>query len=94
MSEIKQSNSKALASLILGILALLIPFMGIILGVFGLIFASSGKKEIAQSGESGMNLATAGKVCSIIGIIFNMVTILIFLLFIYFVNSENSTNFI
>ncbi|MFJ7638075.1 DUF4190 domain-containing protein [Peribacillus sp. NPDC097206] len=81
LSEIKRTNSKALASLILGILSLLIPFIGVILGIIGLIFASNGTKEIVHSGEPGINLATAGKVCSIMGIIFNMIIVLIILLF-------------
>lgn len=84
MSEIKQSNNKALASLILGVLAILIPIIGIILGIIGLIFASNSKKEMLQSGESGMNLALSGKVCSIIGIIINGILIFVFLVIFYF----------
>ncbi|MEJ9229693.1 DUF4190 domain-containing protein [Peribacillus butanolivorans] len=90
MSEIKQINSKAIVSLILGILSLLIPFIGIILGILGLIFASKSKKEMAQSGEAGNGLVTAGKICSIIGIILNVITILIFLvLFFFTVNTDS-----
>ncbi|MBK5441932.1 MULTISPECIES: DUF4190 domain-containing protein [unclassified Peribacillus] len=90
MSEIKQSNSKAIVSLIMGILSLLIPFIGIILGILGLIFASKSKKEMAQSGESGIGLVTAGKICSIIGIILNVIMILIFLvLFFFTVNTDS-----
>ena len=81
LSEIKRTNSKALASLILGILSLLIPFIGIILGILGMIFASNAKKEIVHSGEPGINLATTGKVCSIIGIIINMFIVLMIIIF-------------
>lgn len=92
MSEIKQSNNKALTSLILGVLAILIPIIGIVLGILGLIFASNSKKEMLQSGDSGMNLALTGKVCSIIGIIINSILILILLVIFYFaVNTGIST---
>ncbi|MFF2498232.1 DUF4190 domain-containing protein [Peribacillus sp. NPDC058075] len=92
MSEIKRSNSKAIVSLIMGVLSLFIPFIGIILGILGLIFASKSKKEMKVTGESGDGLVTAGKVCSIVGIILNVLVILIFLVFFYFsVNTDITT---
>lgn len=63
-----QSNGKALASMVLGIVACVFvffgygAFVGIILGVIGLILGINAKKE----GPSGM--ATAGIVLSIIAI--------------------------
>ncbi|MFF2457047.1 DUF4190 domain-containing protein [Peribacillus simplex] len=93
MSEIKLTNSKAIVSLIMGVLSLLIPFIGIILGILGLIFASKSKQEIKLTGESGKGLVTAGKVCSIIGIILNVFLILIFLVFFYFTVSTDITTF-
>ncbi|MFJ7509086.1 DUF4190 domain-containing protein [Peribacillus simplex] len=93
MSEIKQSNSKAIVSFIMGVLSLFIPVIGIILGILGLIFASKSKQEIKLTGESGKGLVTAGKVCSIIGIILNVLMILIFLLFFYFVVDTNITTY-
>ena len=62
------SNGKAIASLVLGILALVCIFfgygalLGIVLGIIGLVLGISAKKE----GPSGM--ATAGIVLSIISI--------------------------
>lgn len=93
MSEIKPSNSKAIVSLIMGVLSLLIPFIGIILGILGLIFAAKSKQEIKLTGETGNGLVTAGKVCSIIGIILNVIVILIFLVFSYFVVSTDITTY-
>ncbi|CAH0151239.1 hypothetical protein SRABI96_00719 [Peribacillus sp. Bi96] len=91
MSEMKTSNSKAIAALILGVLSLLIPVLGIILGIVGLIFASKSKQEINLTGETGKGLMTAGKVCSIIGIILNVIMILIFLVFFTFIVTEGTT---
>lgn len=62
MSEFKRSNSKAIVSLIMGVLSLFIPIIGIILGILGLIFASKSKQEMNLTGESGNGLVTAGKV--------------------------------
>lgn len=93
MSEIKQSNSKAIVSLIMGVLSLLIPFIGIVLGILGLIFAAKSKQEMKLTGETGNGLVTAGKVCSIIGIILNVMVILIFLVFSYFVVSTDITTY-
>ncbi|PJN89784.1 DUF4190 domain-containing protein [Bacillus sp. mrc49] len=93
MDEMKRSNNKAIVTLIMGVLSLLIPFIGIILGVLGLIFASKSKAEMKLTGESGNGLVTAGKVCSIVGIILNVVAILIFFVFFYFVVNTDITTY-
>lgn len=62
------SNGKAIASLVLGIVSLVCIFfgygaaLGIILGVLGLVLGISAKKEAPSS------MATAGVVLSIIGL--------------------------
>lgn len=67
--EQKQSNGKAIASLVLGIVSLVCIFLGygallgIILAIIGLIIGTQAKKE----NPSGM--ATAGVVLSIIGLV-------------------------
>lgn len=68
--ENKQNDSKAIASLVLGILALVwtvvgwSALVGIVLAVVGLYLGINSKKE---SGPSGM--ATAGQVTSIIALV-------------------------
>lgn len=66
----------AVASLVLGIIALVISIfsggslgvVGIICGVLGLIFGIVGRKDEAKKG-----LATAGVVCSLIGLLFGLI---------------------
>lgn len=66
----------AVASLVLGIIALVISIfsggslgvVGIICGVLGLIFGIVGRKDEAKKG-----LATAGVVCSIIGLLLGLI---------------------
>ena len=64
----EQLNSKSVAALTLGVLSVAIPYLGIVLGVIGLIMASKGLREIARSGEKGRPLAIAGRICSIVGV--------------------------
>ncbi|MFD1040368.1 DUF4190 domain-containing protein [Virgibacillus byunsanensis] len=67
----EETNGKAIASLILGILSIVSPYAGLILGIIGLILASISIKEIASSNQQGRGLAVAGRVCSIVGICIN-----------------------
>jgi len=62
-------KGKAVASLVLGICAIVlpIPFLDVILAIIGLFMAASAKKE----GFSG-GLQTAGFVCSLVGLILSI----------------------
>ena len=69
----QKTNGKAVASLVLGILAVLSLFtglagviVGLVLGIVGIVLAVSAKKEMAHD-DKGQGLATAGLVCAIIG---------------------------
>jgi len=56
-----------IASMVLGIVSLVIPFAGLATAIVGLILGVLAKKKSAEVGmQSGM--ATAGIVCSIIGL--------------------------
>lgn len=71
--EPKKNNGKAIASLVLGIIAIVTIFtgygaiIGLIMGVVGIVLGVNAKKEIDATGEEGKGMATAGLVCSIIG---------------------------
>ncbi len=68
-----QINTNSVVSLTMGILSLLLfPFIGWILGIVGLVYSNKSLKEIENTQEKGKNLAVAGKVCSIVGIIFSL----------------------
>lgn len=62
------ANSNASVSLAMGILSIVVPFLGLIIGSMGVAYSRRAGKEIAVSGETGGRLATSGFVCSIIGI--------------------------
>lgn len=63
------TNSNSVGALSLGILSILIPIIGIVLGILGIVFSNKAKKQIILSSENGMGLATAGLICSIVGVI-------------------------
>lgn len=79
-----KTNGKAVGALVLGILSLIIPYVGFILGIIAIILASLSFKEIKRRNEGGRGLAIGGLVCGICGtalygiIIFIVVIALIF----------------
>lgn len=82
-------NSKSIVSLILGILSIMIPLAGLIIGIFGLVISRNATREIVKTNESGKNLAFAGLTCSIVGIGLQAIMILFFILS-YFLFSVNT----
>lgn len=78
MEENGQINTNAIVSLTMGILSLLFfPFIGWIFGIIGLVYSNKSLREIDSTKEKGKNLAVAGKVCSIVGIAFSLLLIVI-----------------
>jgi hypothetical protein len=86
-----QQSGKAIASLVLGICSIPVCFCygvpSIIAGVIGLIFGTLASREIAGGGftESSRGMATAGKICSWVGILFGVGYIIFFIAMIAFV---------
>ncbi|WP_340015899.1 DUF4190 domain-containing protein [Paenibacillus sp. FSL K6-1318] len=74
-----KTNSKSIVSLVLGILSLTIPYLGFLIGIVAIIFASLAFKEIRIRMEQGKGLAIAGLVCGIIGTAIYTVLIVLFL---------------
>lgn len=61
------TNGKSIAALVLGILGIIVPYLGFILGIIAIIFGRISLNEIKQRGEQGKGLALAGFICGIIG---------------------------
>jgi hypothetical protein len=72
MEQKKSVNKKSINSLTFGIVSILIPFIGIILGIIGFILANKSLKEIEASNENGFGLAIGGRICSIVGILISL----------------------
>ncbi|HEX8205159.1 MAG TPA: DUF4190 domain-containing protein [Solirubrobacteraceae bacterium] len=70
-----ESSGKATASLVLGIFGLvliIIPIAGLILGILATAFGSTAKSEIKRRGMSGLGKANAGFVLGIIAIVLSV----------------------
>ncbi|WP_409271276.1 DUF4190 domain-containing protein [Neobacillus sp. SCS-31] len=76
MPENNQTNNSSVISLTVGILSLFIPFIGLILGIIGIVFSRKAVKQINQTNENGKGLATAGLICSIVGVILQLLMVL------------------
>ena len=81
MSEKNQTNNSSVISLTVGILSLFIPFIGLILGIIGIVFSRKAVKQINITNENGRGLATAGLICSIVGIILQLLMVLGYIAF-------------
>ena len=64
-----ETNSNSTISLTLGILSIIIPLIGLALGVIGVVFSRKATKEINKTNENDRGLATSGLICSIVGIV-------------------------
>ncbi|MCM3766442.1 DUF4190 domain-containing protein [Neobacillus niacini] len=76
MSEKNQTNNSSVISLTVGILSLFIPFIGLILGIIGIVFSRIAVKQMNNTNENGRGLATAGLICSIVGLIIQLLMVL------------------
>ncbi|MFA5032923.1 MAG: DUF4190 domain-containing protein [bacterium] len=66
-----KTSGKAITSMVCGILSIILPFVGFILGVLAIIFSIVARNEIKHSEGKivGTGMATAGLVCGIVGLI-------------------------
>jgi hypothetical protein len=62
-----KTNGKSITALVLGILSIILPYIGFLIGIAAIVFASLSFKELKYRNEQGRGLATAGLVCGIVG---------------------------
>ncbi|MEC3882320.1 DUF4190 domain-containing protein [Halobacillus sp. HZG1] len=73
---------KAVTSCVLGMMSIFLPFIGILFGWIGLLFANKALVELTTDAP-GYRFALGGKICSVVGLCLQ-VCILIFILAAYF----------
>ena len=83
------NNSNSVISLTLGILSILIPYIGLILGVIGVVVSRKATKEIVKTDEGGSGLATSGLICSVVGIIIQLFLVVSIITFYLLTRSES-----
>jgi NADH:ubiquinone oxidoreductase subunit 6 (subunit J) len=62
-----RTNGKSIAAMVLGILSIVIPYVGFVIGIIAIVLSSLSLKEIKRTGEQGRGMAIAGLVCGIVG---------------------------
>ncbi|MDT9720950.1 DUF4190 domain-containing protein [Paenibacillus sp. ClWae2A] len=91
---VPKTNSKSIAALVLGILSVMVPYLGFLIGIVAIIFASISLKEIKLRMEQGKGLAIAGLVCGIIGTAIYAIIILILLVAsVFYFNTDMSSTY-
>lgn len=75
------TNGKAIASMILGILSIVTPYIGLILGIIGIIFARKSFREINEHHQNGKGMAIAGLTTSIVGLCLYALILVFYTLF-------------
>ncbi len=77
-----ETNSMAVAGLVMGILSMTLGLVccGLVFNVLGIIFSSVALSQIKKSPvqQSGRNLAIVGLVLSILGLVFQIIIIIVF----------------
>ena len=84
MREKAPPNSHAIVSLVLGVLSILMPLVGIVREAMEIIFSIKARKEMNQKNEDDKGLATTGMICSVAGVIIQLLVVLIVLSISFF----------
>ncbi|MDQ0087318.1 vacuolar-type H+-ATPase subunit I/STV1 [Paenibacillus anaericanus] len=88
-----KTNGKSIAALVLGILSVMIPYVGFLMGIIAIVFSSLSFKEIKRTNEQGKGLSIAGLVCGIVGTVLWGIIILIVVLAVLAFSSVDSYNY-
>src|SRR5699024_11232578 len=86
----QQTNRDSVIALLLGIVSLIIPFVGFITAIVVIIFSMKSFKTIKQTGEPGKGLSIAGLVCSIVAILMYLLAVGIFI-FVFVIGAMAET---
>nr|WP_240647257.1 DUF4190 domain-containing protein [Paenibacillus nanensis] len=88
-----KTNTKSITALVLGICSIVIPYIGFLPGIIGIIVSALSFKELKRTGEQGRGLSIAGLVCSILGTLFWGIIGIIIIIVIIVAASESGNNY-
>ncbi|GMG77012.1 MULTISPECIES: DUF4190 domain-containing protein [Priestia] len=63
-----QNNSKSLISIIFGVLSMIVPYIGLIFGIVGIVFCTKSIREVKKTREQGKSIAVTGGILSTVGL--------------------------
>ncbi|MEM4997193.1 DUF4190 domain-containing protein [Priestia sp. SB1] len=64
-----RNNSKSIISILFGVLSMIVPYIGLIFGVIGIVFCTKSMKEMKSTRERGKSIAVTGGVLSTVGLV-------------------------
>ncbi|MFD1175188.1 DUF4190 domain-containing protein [Paenibacillus puldeungensis] len=90
-----KTNGKSIASLVLGILSIMLPYIGFILGIVAIVFSTISFKELKKSNDQGKGMSIAGLVCGIVGtVLYGLIILFVIIALLAYSASNNVyTNF-
>ncbi|WP_227793560.1 DUF4190 domain-containing protein [Paenibacillus guangzhouensis] len=89
---VRKTNSKSIAALVLGILGVVVPYLGFIIAIIAIVFSRLAAGEIKRTGEEGRGMATAGLVLGIVGtVLYGIIILLAVIAFLAFAASDVTT---
>ncbi|MFZ3579488.1 DUF4190 domain-containing protein [Virgibacillus sp. DJP39] len=87
MAEKMETSSNAIVSLTLGVLSILLPFIGLVIGVIGVVVSRKATKEISNTNKGGREFAVSGLICSLVGITIQTLAIVGILAFTFLISA-------
>jgi hypothetical protein len=75
VADTRKRSGRAIASLILGIIAVLVsvfPIAGLALGIIGLVIGANAAADIRRTGQAGAGQARAGQILGTIAIVLSI----------------------
>lgn len=81
MEETTHSEYIGVWPLVLGILAIIVPVAGFVVGIVGIVFSSKALKRITPGQQTAKWMSISGLVCSIVGVCMQFLSILGIILF-------------
>ncbi|WP_431801072.1 DUF4190 domain-containing protein [Halobacillus andaensis] len=85
--ETNQTSTHSILSLTLGVLAILIPFIGIGTGIAGVVLSKKASTEIRKTNQGGKGMAVSGMILSIAGIILQLLVLLSIITFMMLIDA-------
>lgn len=78
------TNGKSIAALVLGVVSLIIPLLGALVGIAAFSFAGVALREIRYRGGDGRGMAIAGLVCGIVAtVLYGLLGLVLYLIGTY-----------
>lgn len=86
MNDNAQISGASVIALTLGVLSIVIPFIGLLLAIIGIVMARRATKEVSGDHELSRGLAMSGLICSLIGLVIQTLIIMGVAVFFMFMN--------